>query len=777
MENDVRTPDGRERWEIHVTGIVQGVGYRPFVYGLARSLSLGGWVLNDSEGVHIQVEGAARALQAFYDSLTGSPPPLAVVDHVHRNRCPVQGDGEFRIIASRSTADRRALISPDVATCPECLAEIFDPGNRRYRYPFTNCTNCGPRFTIVRGVPYDRAATTMAAFAMCPQCRLEYETPADRRFHAQPNACPNCGPAVQLVDRQGVPVPCEGGDAIAACARLIAAGAIVAVKGLGGYHLACSPFDPAAVAQLRRRKRRSDKPFAIMAATVAQVEELCRVSPEERVLLESRARPIVLLTRRGAGAIAADVAPRQKTLGVMLAYTPLHYILLSDSGAPLVMTSGNRTDEPIAYRDDEALRQLGDLADYFLAHNRPIHIRCDDSVARVAAGGAAFVRRSRGFAPRPISAGAAFVKPILACGADLKNAFCLAKDKQAFVSHYIGDLDNAAIMTSYRESVDHYCRLFDIAPEAVACDMHPDYLSTRYARERQTAGAPLIAVQHHHAHIASCLADNERPAAERAIGVALDGTGYGVDGAIWGGEFFEGSVAAGFVRRAHFEYAPLPGGDAAVQQPWRNALGRLIALYGAVETARLPLAPVRTAGEVGLRNIARMIERGINCPQTSSAGRLFDAAAALLGLPGAVRATYEGQAAVELEQIASFSDRGYPIALDEAGDGWLLRVGDLFRGAADDILGGVATGEIASRFHRAIADAVVGACRAIRDAGGPSLVALSGGVFQNALLLEQVSAGLAEQRFVVCRHSRAPANDGGISLGQAWLANQILQRG
>jgi hydrogenase maturation protein HypF len=759
-----------------VRGIVQGVGFRPFIYALARRHGLVGLVRNDAEGVHIEVEGPPEELELFLRDMREEAPPLAVVEDVAWRPLAVRKEQGFRIEESREGVRRRALISPDVATCEECRAELFDPADRRYRYPFTNCTNCGPRFTITRSVPYDRAMTTMAHFEMCPECLNEYDDPSDRRFHAQPNACPVCGPRMQLLDRFGHELHGKPDDPILRAARMLRGRAIVAIKGLGGYHLACDPFDERAVRTLRGRKVRQDKPFALMARDLEQVRELCRVKPEEEELLASPARPIVLLERREGCEVAGGVAPRQTTLGIMLAYTPLHHLLLHDAGIPLVMTSGNNSDEPIAYRDEEAFEQLGEIADYFLVHNRPIHMRCDDSVVRVVDRKMYQIRRSRGYAPAPLRVAESFDGHTLACGGELKNTFCVAKERYVFLSHHIGDLENYETLSSFREGVEHYCRLFDVQPELVAYDLHPEYLSTKYARELEEAGLPAVGVQHHHAHIASCLADNERPGEERVIGVALDGTGYGTDGAVWGGEFLEGSIREGFVRRAHLEYAPLPGGAAAIREPWRMALAQLIVLYGEEETSKLPLAVVRGSGERDVRLIARLVEHRLNTPPTSSAGRLFDAVAALAGVPGTRRATYEGQAAVELELAAEGpTRRGYPFRLRPEGEGWVVETREIMGGVVEDLLAGREIGEISSRFHRTVAEMVVAGCEEIREAGGASAVALSGGTFQNLLLMEQVLELLAGKGFTVYRHRRVPANDGGLSLGQAVLADTVFK--
>jgi hydrogenase maturation protein HypF len=765
-----------ERREVSVRGIVQGVGFRPFIYALACRHGLSGLVCNDAEGVRIEVEGAQEGLERFLRGIEEDAPPLAVVEAVAWRPLAVLDEREFRIEESREGAQRRALISPDVATCEDCLEELFDPTDRRYRYPFTNCTNCGPRFTITRSVPYDRAMTTMAHFEMCPECRREYDDPSDRRFHAQPNACPVCGPQIRLLGRFGQELHYEPEDPTQRAAQLLRERAIVAVKGLGGYHLACHPFDEGAVRTLRGRKVRQDKPFALMTRNLEQVRELCRVGLEEEKLLTSPSRPIVLLERLARSRIAEEVAPRQNTLGVMLAYTPLHHLLLYDAGIPLVMTSGNNSDEPIAYRDEEAFEQIGAIADYFLVHDRTIHMRTDDSVMRVAEREVYPIRRSRGYAPAPLGVAESFGQHTLACGGELKNTFCVAKERHVFLSHHIGDLENYETLRSFREGIEHYCRLFDVRPELVAYDLHPEYLSTKYALELEEAGLPAVGVQHHHAHIASCLADNERPGEELVIGVALDGTGYGTDGAVWGGEFLEGSVEEGFERRAHLEYVPLPGGAAAIRQPWRMALAQLIALYGEEEAIKLPLAVVRQAGEQNMRLVARLVERGLNTPPTSSAGRLFDAVAALVGVPGTRRTTYEGQAAVELELVAEGPVRhGYPFRLRPEEDGWIVETGRILGEVVEDLLAGRPAAEISSAFHRTMAEVVVAGCEMIREVGGVSAVALSGGTFQNLLLLEQVVRLLEEKGFEVYRHRRVPANDGGLALGQAVLADRVFR--
>ncbi|QKG20295.1 carbamoyltransferase HypF [Actinomadura verrucosospora] len=722
---------------VRVEGVVQGVGFRPFVHGLATGLGLSGLVGNDARGVFIEVEGPAGAVERFLDGLRERPPRLAAIDRVTTRRLAVSGAAGFAIAGSDASGERRALVSFDSATCDDCLREMRDPADRRYGYPFVNCTNCGPRFTIVRDVPYDRPNTTMAGFAMCGPCAAEYSDPADRRFHAQPVCCPACGPALELRP--------AADDPLHAAWKLLADGAVVAVKGLGGFHLAVRAADGGAVAALRSRKHREDKPFAVMVPDVAAARMLCEVGEAEEALLAGPRRPIVLLRRRPGAALADAVAPGSASVGIMLPYTPLHHLLVTE---PMVLTSGNMSDEPIAFRDEDALGRLAGIADAFLVHDRPIHVRTDDSVVRVFRGRTLPVRRSRGYAPAPVPIASG--RPVLACGAELKNTFCLAKDGRAFVSHHIGDLEDYETLRAFEEGVEHFRRLFDIVPEVVAHDPHPEYLSTKYALAREL---PAVAVQHHHAHIASCLADNG--ADGPVIGVAFDGTGFGTDGTLWGGEFLVADLR-GFERAGHLEPVPLPGGAAAIREPWRMA-----AAYGVPDG--LPVAD-----RPGWDEVKAMARRNVNSPLTSSMGRLFDAVAAVLGVRD--RVTYEGQAAVELEQLADPAERGaYPVAI-EGTDVFAVRGAGLVNAAVDDLRSGVPAPVIAARFHHSVAALVVEGARRIRDAKGLGTVALSGGVFQNMLLLERAVAGLEEAGFTVLTHHRVPPNDGGISLGQAAVA-------
>jgi hydrogenase maturation protein HypF len=758
---------------IHVTGIVQGVGFRPFVYGLARRFALQGWVRNTSSGVDIEVDGPPAALDAFTLALRDELPPLARIDRLDSTARSPNGFTDFLIHASQVEAGAFQPISPDMSICPDCLRELFSPNDRRYRYPFINCTNCGPRFTIIRDIPYDRPLTTMAGFPLCPDCAAEYHDPLDRRFHAQPVACPVCGPRIWL---EGAGLPeLSGEEALQATRDLLRRGRILAIKGLGGFHLACDAADPAAVDTLRQRKLRVDKPFAVMMPDLATVERHCHVSEDEAALLQSRARPIVILQRRVGSPLAAGLAPGQDNLGVMLPYTPLHYLLLEPGpGFPeaLVMTSGNLSEEPIAYTNDGARERLAGLADAFLLHDRPIHTRCDDSVLRVVAPPGQTpqlmpIRRSRGYAPFPVRlprAGA----PLLATGAELKNTFCVTRDDYAFLSHHIGDLENYETLVAFEEGVAHLERLFRVRPEIVAYDLHPDYMATRYALERAAReGLAAVGVQHHHAHIAACLAEHAHPGDRPVIGVAFDGTGYGSDGAIWGGEFLIADYATA-ERAAHLRYTPLPGGDRAVREPWRMALAALTAAGLPWEESLPPVRYAHSLGENRLPALAHQLTTGLNAPPTSSLGRLFDAAAALMGVSQAVN--YEAQAAVEMEALADPAETGaYPLTM--TGD--QIDPAPLLAALLADHRAGVARPQMAARFHNGIAGMVIDVCRRLRDETGLTEVALSGGVWQNRTLLQRVLVLAEQSGFVVYSHQVVPANDGGLALGQAVIAQAI----
>ncbi|MFQ5880094.1 MAG: carbamoyltransferase HypF [Dehalococcoidia bacterium] len=757
----------KERRRILVEGIVQGVGFRPFVYGLALKHALGGFILNDTTGVIIEVEGEPSALESFLYALRTDAPPLATIEGISWESLPPKGDASFTIEKSQAEEDRRVLISPDTCTCDDCLRELFDPEDRRYRYPFINCTNCGPRFTIIKDVPYDRERTTMAVFPMCPDCHREYEDPLDRRFHAQPNACPSCGPQVTLLDREGREMASE--DPISHAARLMREGAIVAVKGLGGYHLACDAFNNDVVGRLRRRKHREDKPFALMAPDIEAVKALCLVDEAEEALLLSRKRPIVLLRKRMPNPVAHEVAPGHRYLGFMLPYSPLHYLLLRDTGLVLVMTSGNVSDEPIAYKDDDASQRLSRIADYYLIHNREIHMRSDDSVTRVVNGREMLIRRSKGHVPSPITMLVAFAEPTLACGAQLKNTFCLGKERYAFVSHHIGDLENYETLLSFQEGIDHFKRLFDIDPKVVAYDLHPEYLCTKYALELE--GITKVGVQHHHAHIASCMA--EHGLSGPVIGVAFDGTGYGSDGTIWGGEFLVADYTH-FVRAAHLQYAPLPGGEQAIRGPWRMAASWLYQVYGD-DMEALEIDFIKRLKGRPWPLLKQMIQRSINSPPASSMGRLFDAVSSLVGVRDTIN--YEGQAAVELEMIAGDGCKdAYPFAIMD-GQPMVLQSGDIIRGVVNDLLVAVKPSQVSAKFHNTVAVAIKEICAQIREQHGLNAVVLSGGVFQNMFLMERAVRELSSTGFEVYIPSKVPANDGGISLGQAAVANAQVMAG
>ncbi len=760
------------RRAITVNGIVQGVGFRPFIHELATRLGLGGSVRNESGGVYIEIEGEPTALDRFLAELTTQPPPLAQIAAVRAGEVAPCGERGFRIERSAVEATGQVFVSPDVGTCEDCLAELFNSADRRYRYPFLNCTNCGPRLTITRSAPYDRARTTMAEFPMCSACQAEYDNPADRRFHAQPIACPGCGPQLALRDGQGQPIATA--DPLGRVVAALRTGAIAAIKGLGGYHLACAAGDARAVAELRGRKHRDEKPFAIMVSDVSAAERQCIVTPAERDLLCSQRAPIVLLRRRKNAAVAQAVAPGNPFLGVMLPSTPLHHLLLHDlDGLPLVMTSGNRSDEPIAYEDADALERLRGIVDLFLVHDRPIHIRCDDSVTRIAVGAELPLRRSRGYAPQPIHLPFACPQPILALGGQLKATFALARDRHAFLSHHLGDLDHYQALQAYLASIAHYEDLFALRPQLLAHDLHPDYVSTRYASNRAAATPSLqcIAVQHHHAHMASCMAEHGLDGP--VIGVSLDGTGYGTDGAIWGGEFLVGGYR-GFRRAAHLRYVPLPGGDRAVREPWRMAVAHLLDAGVSCESlqAHIPAEALRT--------VESMIQRRLNSPLTSSAGRLFDAVAALAGVRD--RVSFEGQAAMELEWLASEAraEEGYPFAVGQparVGNPLQIDTRPLIAEVAEEARRGVGPAEIGRRFHATMANVIVCVCERLRTENGLNEVVLSGGVFMNVLLLEQAVAGLEAIGFCVYRHRQVPPNDGGLCLGQLAVAAAHLASG
>jgi Hydrogenase maturation factor len=813
----------RQRRRIYVQGIVQGVGFRPFIYTLAHRWQLAGSVNNDSHGVTIEVEGPAQVLDTFEHALHCELPPLARIDALQVEEIPVLNENTFHITQSQVQTERRTLISPDTTICADCLRELFDPQDRRFHYPFINCTNCGPRFTIIKDVPYDRDQTTMRVFPMCPTCQHEYEDPLNRRFHAQPNACPVCGPQVHYIacteQYAATGTTASTQDAIMQAATALAAGAILAIKGLGGYHLACDALNERAVQRLRQRKHREAKPFALMVADLSVARTLCEVSDAEAALLQSYRRPIVLLQQKASCPVASGIAPNHATLlqylqtdrkggenpipplpasrivhstietknqssnftlGIMLAYTPLHYLLLhacaeifpTHRPVALVMTSANLSEEPIAYKDEDARTRLAPIMDGMLLHNREIHMRCDDSVTRIVAGEEQLIRRSRGYVPEPLNLAWEFPQPVLACGAHLKNTFCLGKGKQAFMSHHIGDLENLETLLSYREGITHFQHIFDIQPTVIVHDLHPDYLATQYALDSPIEHK--IGVQHHHAHIASVMA--EHGLSDPVIGIAADGSGYGTDGAIWGGEIMIADLTS-FERKAHLAYVPLPGGEQAVRQPWRMAAVYLQQTYGE-SFQTLPLPFIQQLDRAKWHTLAQMIERRLNCPLTSSLGRLFDGVAALMGLRTHV--LYEGQAAIELEMLAtSWHQPVTPYSITQQWEDkpvQELSYGPLVRAVVEDLIHGIEPAQSARRFHRSVAALLAQNCLQVRAQTGITKVALSGGVFQNKLLLEDLISLLQQNNFQVYRNRRVPPNDGGLALGQAAIAAAQLRR-
>ena len=745
---------------VRIIGIVQGVGFRPFVYDLARQFNLGGWVRNQGGTVIAEVEGDAFALDGFVAELSRQPPPLARVQEVNWVPLVERGQSGF-VIEPSEPSDESVLIPPDIALCDACRAELVDPVDRRFQYALLNCKNCGPRLTIVTAAPYDRERTTMAAFEMCPQCRRDFEDPADRRFHAQPIACPTCGPRLALLDARGTTLIVD--DVIQHAAAALAGNQIGAIKGLGGYHLACNARSDLAVARLRERKHRDAKAFAVMVKDVAEARRIAEISPQEEALLTSPARPIVLLRKR-FGCSMEGIAPRNASVGVMLPYTPLHYLLLQATGDnPLVMTSGNMSDEPIVHDDQEAVRRLTGMVDFFLVHNRPIHVRCDDSVSRVVAASPLPLRRSRGYAPAPISLPKPCTRPILAVGGQLKSTFALGRDKLAILSQHLGDLDHYEAYRAYAEAVAHYEQLFAIAPELIVHDLHPNYVTTRYAHDRKTP-AQRLTVQHHHAHLASCLAEHGLD--ELVIGVIFDGAGLGADGAIWGGEFLIGDYR-GYQRAAHFRYVLMAGGEQAIREPWRMAAAHV--LDAAVDWSilgkfNIPARKVHT--------VRRMLDRRFNTQSTSSVGRLFDAVAALAGLQTEVQ--FEGQAAMELEWLATDipPDHGYTFGLVDAEEGAseqesiVIDTRSMIAAVASDVHSGVPVARIARRFHSSLVEVIAQTCIRLRDQTGVEATVLSGGVFQNSLLLSEAVLRLVGEGFRVYRHELVPPNDGGLCLGQ-----------
>jgi hydrogenase maturation protein HypF len=776
-----------QRKHIQVRGIVQGVGFRPFVYNLAHSLGLTGFVFNSSSGVTIEIEGDGAAIETFLKKLQEDPPQLAEITEITISEVAVEGSAGFSILGSREEAGEFVLVSPDAGTCDACWSDFGDPANRRYGYPFTNCTHCGPRYTILRDIPYDRAKTTMSVFTMCADCQAEYEDPRDRRFHAQPNACAVCGPSLLLLksvanSSLAAAVQYLGNcwfqdnDSLAIVRQargLLAEGRILAVKGLGGFLLACDATNEAAVSELRRRKQRPHKPFALMVRDLAAARRLCEVSTEDEASLLSPRRPIVILPRRAEATLASGIAPGDNTLGVMLPYTPLHYLLFSDSPqrepawSALVMTSGNLSEEPIVISNHEAMMQLGGVADWFLLHNRDIATRVDDSVVRSFEGRERVLRRSRGFVPQSIDLGIR-LEEVLAFGGELKNTFCLTKGRYAILSQHIGDLENYETMQFFEETLTNLKHIFRVVPRAAVYDLHPGYMSTRMALasgiERK------IGVQHHHAHIASCMAENHLRG--RVLGVAMDGTGFGTDGTVWGGEFLVTDFA-GFSRRAHLRNVLLPGGDAAVRQPWRMALSYLRDVFGQQTPGELECFQGIDEKQVAL--VDAMLKRRIQTVETSSCGRLFDAVAGLLGVASEV--TFEGQAAIALEAMAERGvDERYDFELEE-GETMILDFRPVIAAMVEDLSRGRRAGEISAIFHNTLSVAIGEMCGKIGAADGVNRVCLSGGSFQNLYLQGRTVVELRRRGFGVFLHAQVPANDGGLSLGQAMIANQRIREG
>ncbi|MGB7730218.1 MAG: carbamoyltransferase HypF [Candidatus Acidiferrum sp.] len=755
------------RKAIDITGIVQGVGFRPFVYRLAQECNLTGFIANTSSGVTIEVQGDATVLDRFLERLPSELPPLAKVTSLLPRDAEPQSETAFRILSSRLDTPSKALISPDVAVCADCLREMMNPRDRRFRYAFINCTNCGPRFTIVRNIPYDRARTSMYAFQMCAACQAEYDDPANRRFHAQPNACWDCGPQLLFCSFDGVPL--DVAEPLRETIRLLEQDRIVAIKGLGGFHLACNARSESAVELLRARKRRVEKPFAVMLRRIEDADRFCILDDAARKLLLSIERPIVLLPRKLNCGLAERIAPRNHFLGIFLPYTPLHHLLFAGAKFDaLVMTSGNLSEEPIAIDNAEAFRRLHGIADAYLVHNRDILRRCDDSVVRIAAGRSQMLRRSRGFVPVPVPLEHES-QPVLAVGGELKNTICILRGSEAFLSQHIGDLENLESYAFFGEAVQHFQRILEVHPGVIAYDLHPDYFSTKWAVALE--GMQLIGVQHHHAHIASCMAENHLDG--KVIGIALDGTGYGTDGAVWGGEVLLADYKE-FERVAHFEYVPLPGGAAAIHEPWRVALSYLVKHY-VKDLNSLDLPFLRGIDERRRNVIQQMIDRQIHSPRTSSCGRLFDAVAALTGIRSTVN--YEAQAAIELEMAAhdSTDDGAYPFDLIPDGTHWQIGTFSLFQALLNDLRSQQPVADISRRFHAGLAALFVELAEKIREQSKLNRVCLSGGCFHNVLLFRLLLDGLRAKSFEVYFHSEVPAGDGGISLGQALIAAHRLQ--
>ena len=753
-----------EAKKVNVRGIVQGVGFRPFVYQLANLHGLSGDVANNSTGVIIHIEGDVEGISAFILDLETKCPPLAKVTQISQTAIPSQGFKQFIIRKSKAGISKSTLISPDMSICDDCLSELFDPKDRRYGYPFINCTNCGPRYTIIDDIPYDRPNTSMKHFTMCPACQAEYDSPADRRFHAQPNACSVCGPHVTLYTVSGSRVSTK--EPIANTIRILKKGMIVAIKGLGGFHLAADAENDDAIARLRRRKHREEKPFAIMSYDVDHIRRYAYVEPEEEALLTLPQRPIVILKKKKPNSISREVSPRNRYFGAMLPYTPLHYLILAHDFTALVMTSGNISEEPIAIDNEDAFERLSSIADYFLVHNRDIYLRSDDSIMKRISGTSRFLRRSRGYVPRPV-----FLKQkvpkILACGAELKNTICLTRENNAFLSQHIGDLENFATYEFFKLTINHMKQILDIDPVLISYDLHPDYLSTRYAEEQQDIEK--IQVQHHHAHIVSCMAENKLDMP--VIGLSFDGTGYGTDGNIWGGEILIAD-ASQFTRVAHLSYIPMPGSSAAIKEPWRMAVSYLYNTYGE-EFWNLELPLFKEIDEKKLEIVVNMIGKRINSPYTSSLGRFFDGIAAIVGVRNNV--FFEGQAAMELEMLAEDKIKGTYDYEWVSGDCRQVLIQPIIYGVVRDMEKDIHPSVISTKFHMTLIRLFSELCAVIRKESRVNQVVLSGGVFQNSILLTGLIHALEKKEFQVFTHTQVPPNDGGICLGQAMVAAAKLE--
>ena len=760
------------RKSIQIKGIVQGVGFRPYVYKRALQYQLKGWVMNTGRGVIIDVEGSSTALEAFVKEILHNPPTLAQISMIEvEDQSELKLYKRFEIIRSQANESKEALVPPDVSLCEDCKKEIFDSSDRHYNYPFTNCTNCGPRFTIVKDIPYDRAQTTMQEFEMCAFCKEEYENPLHRRFHAQPVACPNCGPKVKLVDKEGVQVELDQGDLFKTVKRILKEGHLLALKGLGGFHLACNAKDRGAIEKLRQRKRRPSKPFAVMARDLKVVKEFCKVNKEEEVVLTAPAAPIVVLDRLNLGHsenreafLPNNLAPRIGTLGVMLPYTPLHFLLFDEELEFLVMTSGNISNLPLVKENQEALEQLGVIADYFLIHNRLIYNRCDDSLVRVINGKMSYLRRSRGAVPQAIEMPFANIDlVVLGTGSEMKNTFCLLKGNSAYMSQHIGELAYLEGMLNYTESLDNFARLIDVNPKVLGYDMHPGYQVTKLAQELPMAQK--IPVQHHHAHMAACMAENNLD--EPVIGAILDGTGYGIDGNLWGFEFLTGDYED-FTRIAHLNYVPLPGGERAIKNPWLTAVAYIVNSYQDGKERAQIVFPDK-AEELEL--VTKMIAKNINSPLSSGCGRIFDAVSALVGL--CKESSYDGQAAIELgEQVIAGVSDSYSFKVNKG----VISYKRLFREIVEDIENQIKRRVIVTKFHNTIVNMVIAGVELARTQTGLSKVVLSGGTWQNEYLFLQVTQALKERGFSVYSHSKVPCNDGGLALGQAAIACRRWQK-